>query len=122
MLLTLLLVCVIFMGAMLGSFIALAKHPPVIHVDLPDLPPFVVNVDMGQMIPVPLVVQVQSVLPDQRPSGLPEEPMPNDVFKYVAQESEEHARISRTKYARHLRNELGSWDLALARLKMEDGA
>jgi hypothetical protein len=44
------------------------------------------------------------------------------VFSYISQESEEHARVSRQRYARHLRNELGSWEAALVRLKLEDGA
>lgn len=115
------LCCILLAGIALGTFAYLSGHPPVIQVNLPDLPPVIVNVDFSNVIPQPLVVQWQTLMPDQRPSGLPEEPMPMDVFAYCSQESEEHAMVSRQKYARHLRNTLGSWDLALARLKMEDG-
>jgi hypothetical protein len=121
-LLTIALVGVILLvGAVLGSFLYLVKNPPVVNVELPDLPPIVINVDTGNLIPSPLVVQFQSLLPDQTPSGIAEEPMPLDVFSYCAQESEEHARVARQRHARVLRNELGSWDLALTRLKLEDG-
>ena len=112
---------ILLAGLALGTFVYLTKNPPVINVSLPDLPPMVVNVDFSNVIPQPLVVQWQMLTPDQRPSGLAEEPMPMDVFAYCSQESEEHAMISRQKYARHLRNTLGNWDLALARLKQEDG-
>jgi len=112
---------ILLVGAALGSFLYLAKNPPVINVELPDLPPIVINVDTGNLIPSPLVLQVQQVLPDQVPSGLTEEPMPFDVYSYCASESEEHARVSRQRHARALRNELGSWDAALTRLKQEDG-
>jgi hypothetical protein len=122
MLLTIAVLYVILLtSAALGAFLYLAKNPPVIHVDLPDLPPIVINVDTGNLIPTPLVVQFQAVPLDQIPTGLNEEPMPLDVFGYCAQESEEHARISRQRHARRLRNELGSWDAALIRLKQEDG-
>jgi hypothetical protein len=121
-LLTIALVGVILLvGAALGAFLYLAKNPPVVNVELPDLPPIVINVDTGNLIPSPLVIQFQPLSPDQTPSGITEEPMPLDVFSYCAQESEEHARVARQRHARVLRNELGSWDLALTRLKLEDG-
>lgn len=117
MLLTILLISVIFLGAILGSFIWLTKNPLVIHVDVP---PISIAADFSNLIPQPVVVQWQTLLPDQKPSGIPEEPMPMEIFAYCAQESEEHAMVSRQRYARHLRNTLGSWDAALARLKQED--
>lgn len=110
--------CILLAGAALGTFIYLTKNPPLIRVDMP---PVTLAMDLTSLVPNPLVVQWQTVLPDQRPSGLPEEPMPMEVFAYCAQESEEHAMVSRQRYARNLRNTLGSWEAALARLKAEDG-
>jgi len=113
--------CILLAGASLGAFLYLAKNPPVVHVDLPDLPPIVINVDTGNLIPSPLVIQFQAIPPDQTLGVSSEEPMPLDVFTYCAMESEEHARVTRQRHARALFNELGSWEAALIRLKQEDG-
>lgn len=112
---------ILLVGMALGTFLYLSKNPPVIHMDLPDMPPIVINADFSNLIPTPLVIQSQLVPMDQKPSGIPEEPMPFAVFQYCSQESEEFAKLSRQRYARQLRNELGSWDAALIRLKQEDG-
>lgn len=114
---------ILLTGICLGVVWYLVKNPPTIVLPEIMFPPINVraDVDMGQVFPTPLTIQFQAVPPDRTPIGVTEEPMPVEVFAYVQQESEEHARVSRGKYARRLRNELGSWSAALSQLQHEDG-
>lgn len=110
---------ILLTGIALGTYGYLLKRGwPRLNIEIP---PVQVVVDLTQAIPSPLLVQVQfQAVPANMPLKLPEEVMPVDVFTYVNQESEEHARVSRGQYARRLRHDLGSWELALAQLKSED--
>jgi len=112
----------LLLAAFLGAFYALAKHPPVIHVDIGDVRiDMVGTLDMTQAIPSPLHVRFQPlpVLPDT-PAQY-DEPFPLNVLAYIDEESDDWARTARRKRARSLRVELGNWDAVLAMLKKEDG-
>ena len=111
-----LVVAILLVAVFLGGVYALTKRPLVITVEMPP-----VVIDLSGLIPTPLVVQQQMIPADRLPPGMAEEPMPSEVYGYIAQESEEHARASRGRYARKLRLELGSWSAALSQLKLEDG-
>lgn len=122
MLLTLAVICVMLMLACgLGAFWALAKHPPVIHVDLGYVRiDMVGTLDMTQAIPSPLIIRMQQLAPidDSSSTFIP---MSDAVLAYCDMESESHARTSRKNHARVLRDKLGDWNLVLSALKQEDG-
>lgn len=109
--------CILVTGIALGTYRYLLLHPPKLNIDIP---PIQVVMDFTQLLPSPLRVQFQAVPADRPMLSVADEVMPVEVFTYVNQESEEHARASRGTYARKLRHELGSWELALQQLKEED--
>lgn len=110
-------------AAVLGGFAYLAKHPPVIHVDLGDVRIDVVGtLDATQAIPSTLNLRVQSILPAPADDSTPISPMPLDVLAYIDQESDEWARVARRTRARALHGETGNWEHVLATLKREDGS
>lgn len=121
-LLTSIAVCVILLtGIALGVVYWLVKHPPQLNFKpVIDIPPISVNVDVGEMVPGFLGLEVRMVPSDRQLSNHVDEPMPVDVFTYINQESEEHARVSRGQHARRLKTELGDWTLVLQQLKKED--
>lgn len=108
---------ILLTGIALGTYRYLLLHPPKLNIDIP---PIQVVMDLTQLLPSPLRVQFQAVPADRPMLNATDEVMPIEVFTYVNQESEEHARASRGTYARKLRHELGSWELALEQLKAED--
>ena len=131
-----LILVMLVLSAGLGAFLALSRKPPVIQVSLPpfapfwrvempkvdiEIPPIVVEVDLGQLtIPHQYVVQTQALPPDRQPYGIPEEPIPVEMIEYIDQESDEWARQARRKRLRTLRNELGNWSDAFAIIQRED--
>lgn len=89
---------ILLIGAMLGGFYAVMKHPPIFRAEI--------------YLPAPNIAK-EMVIPDL-------EPIPEDILAYIDQESEEHARTIRRHRARYLRQELGSWESAYRALQRED--
>lgn len=94
--LTFCLILGILSAAAVGAFYAVLKNPPRIVIE-PARP--VVS-------PKPIETTI--------------EPIPEDILEYVNQESEDHARASRIRYARSLKAELGSWVAVFNQLQRED--
>lgn len=121
MVLTIGLLVVILMsliGCAFGAFFYLLKHPPVVRVQLGEID-LVCTVDVGQMIPSPLVVQTQVGAAPQPPTIV--QPLPADILDYIDMESEEYARQLRRARARALYQDSGDWEYVLNALKREDG-
>lgn len=115
----------LLVAAGLGGFYALAKHPPVIHVDLGEIQfgsiraEIVGTFDATQMVPSNLTLWQGVRQPESATEALVA--LPLDILLYCEQESEEHARTLRKKHARTLFAELGDWPAVLQALKHEDG-
>jgi hypothetical protein len=117
-----LVLLILLCGAVLGGFAYLAKHPPVIRVDIGDVRIDAVgSLDASQMIPSELSLRFKPAPPDAPSWGEQVAPMPLEVLKYVDQESDDWARTARRSHARALFMETANWEHVLATLKREDG-
>lgn len=109
MILTCLLTFLGFCSIFLASIYSLWKHPPVIRLDLSGLP-------------TEFVLKSQTLVAtkvDGKPNT--DDAIPADVVEYCEAESDPLTRDIRKRYAKTLKNELGSWELALQTLQREDG-
>lgn len=117
-LLTIAVLGVIFLSA----FIRLWKNPPVIVISLAGLtiPP----IDLSRF-PSDLSIslnQTSKIIPADVEMKAREEPIPEDILDYIAQESEAHAQDTRKRRVRALKIDTGSWDAAFRLLQREDNS
>ena len=107
-LLTIALISVTFLAA----FVRLWKSPPVLNINL-----------SGLQLPdhIALALTLKHVPADVEVKPV-EEPIPEEILDYIAQESESHARDARKRYVRQLKVESGSWAAAYRLLQKEDNS
>lgn len=94
----------------LAAFVRLWKSPPTLNINLSGL-------QLPDHIALALTLKHQPADLEAKPT---EEPIPEDILDYIAQESEMHAQDARKRRARALKQETGSWDVAFRLLQKED--
>lgn len=131
-LLTIALIGVTFLAA----FVRLWKSPPVLNINLSGLQlPDHIALTLTEPLDIRFTGLPHIPLPDHIALALTiknepadvevkpvEEPIPEEILDYIAQESESHARDARKRYVRQLKVESGSWAAAYRLLQKEDNS